>query len=261
MLKIVNIRPRSKLLGNSQMNYQKPAYRNILIVDDDQRLVEGLGDFLRPNGFKVHSCRFYEELPETIKTVQPVALLLDIMLPGEKDGFDLLRELRADSNLPVIMITARGDETDRIVGLEMGADDYLPKPFNPRELLARLRAVLRRCGQSSARPAAKKNAARKIFSGDFSLDLQNFTIGCQDKNIRLSNTAGNILKVFMEHAGETLSREKLIKMALGAGYNTVDRVIDVHISHLRSILRDINPEAEPIRTVWRAGYRWVAGND
>ena len=158
------------------MNEKRHFTWNLLFIENDLRQIEGVSDFLRPNGFLVHSLN--KTLPlEALRTLQPHLVLLDVMLPGDKDGFDILRDIRAKSDVPVIMVSARGSDMDKVVGLELGADDYVAKPFNPYELLARIKAVLRRNGKQAPLMAQEEqNTVQKIngrvlASGDFSLEV------------------------------------------------------------------------------------------
>jgi two-component system phosphate regulon response regulator OmpR len=182
-------------------------------------------------------------------------VVLDLMLPGE-DGLAVCRRLRAQPAAPaIIMLTAKGDEVDRIVGLEMGADDYLPKPFNPRELLARVNAVLRR--KSAAAPPGAPEAAGVHEFGAFSLNLATRTLTRAGKAVSLTTGEFSVLKVLVQHPRQPLSRDKLMELARGREYEVFDRSIDVQISRLRKIVEDDPSHPKHIQTVWGFGYVFV----
>ncbi len=229
--------------------------KKVLIVDDDHKLRELLTEYLTEFGFQVLSLPDGRRVLPAIKTGNPDIIILDIMLP-HKDGFEILREIRTEFIVPVIMLTARGEDTDRIVGLELGADDYLSKPFNPRELLARIRAVLRR----SAAPQGSESDRDKgylIEAGGLILNKATRTVKMGSEEVELSSTEYEILKVLMEHPNRALSRDQLMSMAKGRDFMAFDRSIDVHISKLRAKL-EINPRApKRIKTVWGTGYIFV----
>jgi two-component system phosphate regulon response regulator OmpR len=225
----------------------------ILLVDDDKRLHEGIRDYLEPHGYLIRSLYTGLHAVAEVDAFRPNLLLLDVMLPGGKDGFDLLREIRKRSRLPVVMLTARGEESDRIVGLEMGADDYLAKPFSPRELLARIKAVLRRV------EGGFTDEVDTLASGSFTLDMKRHSLCRQGKTLPLSTSEARILRVFLNHAGEVLSRDQILSLAFGNDHYAGDRNVDVHVSRLRGLLRGFAADLTPIRTVWGTGYRWVDG--
>lgn len=227
-----------------------------LLVDDDARLQASARDFLEPYGCKVTARMDGRGIEEALQEVRPDIVLLDVMLPGE-DGFSILRRLRAVSQIPVIMLTARGNDTDRIVGLEMGADDYIPKPFNPRELLARIKAVLRR---SAAQEGGASGQAGELAVGVTRLDLKRQRLHHRDSVQDLTTTEFRIVRAFMKRPDEVLSRDEIQTLAFGENYYCNDRNIDVYISRLRSTLRKLCGES-PIHTVWGSGYRWVTEED
>ncbi len=229
----------------------------VLMLDDDERLQHVVREFLEGHGFAVSALSSGKGLAQTLETEHPDILLLDVMLPGD-DGFTILRDLRAKSAIPVIMLTACGDETDRIVGLEIGADDYLGKPFNPRELLARIRAVLRRAPDKKNQPdKTDAGADERIHQDGFILDEKRQRLSRHDANVELSTTEFRILHAFMSRPGEVLSREKVLSLAFGDEHYVCDRNIDVYISRIRGILRKLGEKETRIRTVWGAGYSWV----
>jgi two-component system phosphate regulon response regulator OmpR len=183
-------------------------------------------------------------------------MVLDLMLPGE-DGLSICRRLRAENeSLPIIMLTARGEEVDRIVGLEMGADDYLPKPFNPRELLARIRAVLRRRA-GAAGGSAPLLEGGKVSFGPFTLDLGTRQLTRDGEALPLTSGEFSVLKVLVEHARRPLSRDQLMEMARGREHEAFDRAIDVQISRLRKLIEDSSSQPRYIQTVWGFGYVFV----
>lgn len=228
----------------------------IVMVDDDERLQSVVREYLENYGFTVTALPSGHKLAETMEAVKPDLLLLDVMLPGD-DGFAILRSLRGASRIPVIMLTACGDETDRIVGLETGADDYLAKPFNPRELLARIRAVLRRTGDSATETDIPKSAVPEITADGFVLDETKQRLTRGENGIDLSLTEYRILHAFMTRPGEVLSREKVLSLVFGDDHYVCDRNIDVYISRIRAILRKLGETETRIRTVWGTGYAWV----
>jgi DNA-binding response OmpR family regulator len=229
----------------------------ILMVDDDERLQIVVREFLESHGFAVSTLASGKGLTEAMQAEHPDLLLLDVMLPGD-DGFTILRALRAKSKIPVIMLTACGDETDRIVGLEIGADDYLGKPFNPRELLARIRAVLRRSPDKANREDAAAPADAGLLHLDgFTLDEKRQRLAYGDAGMDLSFTEFRSLHAFMSRPGEVLSREKVLSLVFGEDHYVCDRNIDVYISRIRGILKKLGETETRIRTVWGAGYSWV----
>ncbi len=229
--------------------------KRVLIVDDDQKLRALLTEYLTEFGFQTATLPDGRRILSAIKTENPHIIILDIMLP-HKDGFEILREIRTASTVPVIMLTARGEDADRIVGLELGADDYLPKPFNPRELLARIRAVLRR----SATPFednAGLDENYRVEAGGLILDKAKRSVKVGRDEVELSSTEYEILKVLMEHPNRTLSRDQLMSMAKGRDFMAFDRSIDVHISKLRAKVESNPRSPERIKTVWGTGYIFV----
>jgi two-component system, OmpR family, phosphate regulon response regulator OmpR len=227
----------------------------VLIVDDDLKLQKLLKEYLGGNGFSVWTLPDGSRVLETIRTEAPDIVILDIMLPG-KDGLEVLKVIRRDHALPVIMLTAKGEDTDRIVGLELGADDYLPKPFNPRELLARMKAVLRR-GASPDRPTAAAEALC-LQAGGLTLNKARQTVSTGEKELELSSTEYRILEVLMKYPNTVLSRDRLMTLARGRDFMAFDRSIDMHISKLRAKLEPDPRSPQRIKTVWGSGYLFVA---
>jgi two-component system response regulator CpxR len=222
----------------------------ILVVDDDIDLCELLSDYLTTEGFTVDVVHDGESGAERALAGDYSLVVLDVMLPGI-NGFEVLRRLRAGSATPVLMLTARGDDVDRIVGLELGADDYLPKPFNPRELVARIRAVQRR---TAAGPATGTAQGEKIAVGDVTLDLGARTVHVAGELLELTSLEFTLLEVLIRLAGQVVSREELSLQALGRELNAYDRSIDVHVSSLRRKLGTLGEESERIKTVRGIGY-------
>ena len=242
-------------------------HNKILIVDDDELLHERAGEFFRANGYVCAKLTDPSGVLEKLAAFKPDILLLDVMMPGE-DGFSALVRIREVSKVPVIMLTAKGQETDRIVGLELGADDYMPKPFSPRELLARIKAVLRRVHD----PEGPKKAALsddegsavtlayssgEVRSGSYVLDTRKQTLSYGGNTASLSTSELCILHTFMTRPGEVFSREQLMLTAFGSDEHSTTRSVDVHVSRLRSLLRDLGETSTRIRTVWGTGYCWL----
>jgi two-component system OmpR family response regulator len=225
---------------------------HILIVDDDAEIRGLLGDYLRKNGYRVTTAANGKEMRAAMDPARPDLVILDLMLPGE-DGLALCRDLRAGSNLPVIMLTARGEETDRIVGLEMGADDYVPKPFSPRELLARIKSVLRRA-RSLPENLAPEPAGAFLFAG-WTLDIATRNlVSPGGVVIALSGTEFRLIRIFLEHPHRVLTRDQLIDLMLSRDAGPFDRAIDVQVSRLRRRLGEDGRESALIKTVRGQGY-------
>ncbi|WP_371187720.1 two-component system response regulator OmpR [Thalassotalea maritima] len=227
----------------------------ILVVDDDMRLRALLERYLVEQGYLVRSAANSEQMDRLLERENFHLIVLDLMLPGE-DGLSICRRLRQDDNqVPIIMLTAKGDEVDRIIGLELGADDYMPKPFNPRELLARIKAVLRR--KTSEAPGAPSQSEEVIAFGDFSLNLATREMRKGDIAMPLTSGEFAVLKALITHPREPLSRDKLMNLARGRDYSALERSIDVQVSRLRRML-EVDP-ASPryIQTVWGLGYVFV----
>jgi len=223
---------------------------HILIVDDDVEIRHLLRDYLERNGLRATAVADGRGMRAALSKGQFDLVILDLMLPGE-DGLVLCRELRAHSNLPVVMLTARGDETDRIVGLEMGADDYLPKPFNPRELLARIKAVLRRT--QALPPTPELSEARCLHFAGWTLDLaRRQLVSATGVVVSLSGGEYRLLRIFLDHAQRVLSRDQLLDMSHGREGTPFDRSIDVQVGRLRRRLGD--DSASLIQTVRGEGY-------
>ncbi|MCC6534726.1 MAG: two-component system response regulator OmpR [Burkholderiales bacterium] len=228
----------------------------ILVVDDDLRLRDLLHRYLGEQGFAVQTAPDANAMDRLLNREIFDLLVLDLMLPGE-DGLAACRRLRATANpVPIIMLTAKGDEVDRIVGLEMGADDYLPKPFNPRELVARIHAVLRR-RQPPPPPGAPTQQDEVVTFGAFSLDLGTRTLRQGPDEVPLTTGEFALLKVLATHPRTPLSRDKLMELARGRELEAFDRSIDVQISRLRRLIEPDPSRPAFIQTVWGFGYVFV----
>jgi len=228
---------------------------NILIVDDDREIRELLKTYLERNGYRATTVADGRGMWDALYQHRIDLIVLDLMLPGD-DGLTLCRNLRAHatlSHLPVVMLTALGEETDRIVGLEMGADDYLPKPFNPRELLARIKSVLRRAQGVSANPESKETAQYHFNS--WTLDITSRQLSSPDGIVvALSDGEFRLLRVFLEHPNRVLSRDQLLDLTRGREVIPFDRSIDVQVGRVRKRLNDTGPEPLIIKTVRGEGY-------
>ena len=222
---------------------------NILIIDDDTQLTELLIEFLGSYKYKVVAQHTPEKGLEHFQKKGADAIILDIMLPG-MDGFQVLRKIRENSAIPVIMLTARGEVTDRIVGLELGADDYLSKPFEPRELLARIQSILRRTHTKAA-------IIEKVQIKGLSIDKNKQEVLLDDNPISLSTTEYEALILFVEHTGETLNREFLVENLRGISWQSYDRAIDVLVSRLRGKLGETPNKTRFIKTIHGVGYKFI----
>ena len=228
----------------------------ILIVDDDPRLRDLLRRYLGENGFNVLVSENGEAMKRLWVREHFDVLILDLMMPGE-EGLAILKRLRAEKDMtPVIMLTARGEDVDRILGLELGADDYLGKPFNPRELLARIHAVLRRRPRQDA-PGAPSMENEVVKFGDFELDLGTRVLKKNGEIVPLTTGEFAVLKAFARHPRQPLSRDKLMEMARGREYEAFDRSLDVQVSRLRKLLEPDPSKPRYLQTVWGLGYVFI----
>lgn len=227
----------------------------VLLVDDDVRLGQLLERLLKPEGLHV------ELVMDGLQGVRRATvevfdlIILDVMLPG-LDGFEVLRRIRSSSQVPVIMLTAKGTDNDRIVGLELGADDYLPKPFNPRELVARIKAVLRR-----AEGGTTTTRATLLEANGLVMDPGKREIHVDGEAVHLTTTEFDLLRCFMRYPGKVLSRDALMDMLRGVGYAAYDRSIDVHVKNLRAKIESDPRHPQRIKTVWGTGYMLAAPSD
>jgi DNA-binding response OmpR family regulator len=218
----------------------------ILVIDDDHELNGLLKTYLVKFGLNVNSATDPEQGLKLFKKLKPAVVILDVMLPG-KDGFEVCREIRSQSSVPVLMLTARGDVTDRVVGLEIGADDYLPKPFEPRELLARIRSVLRR----SAKPEPTGGSFK---SDSLIMDLLKRTVSLKGKPLDLTSTEFDILKLFLSRPGAVLDREQILETVHSDSSEAFNRSVDLAVSRLRAKLGDSGKKPRFIKTIWGTGY-------
>ena len=222
------------------------AERTLLVVDDDERLRSLLAEYLGGRGYAVLTAEGGEAGLARLRSGGVDLVVLDVMMP-DLDGFEVCRRLRSFSKVPVIMLTARGDELDRIVGLEIGADDYLSKPFNPRELLARIQAVLRRT-------EASPEVDGTLRAGPLSVDVDRRAVTLNGDRLTLTTTEFEILRTLVANAGRVIPRERLMELARGEEWAAFDRSVDVHISHLRRKLGDDSRQPVFIKTVRGVGY-------
>lgn len=235
-----------------------PMATQILVVDDDAELRDLLRDYLVRQGIEVSVLHDAASLERRLERERPDLIVLDLMMPGV-DGLTALRKLRATGDdIPVIMLTARADDVDRIVGLELGADDYLGKPFNPRELLARVQAVLRR---RRTVPSAAPEQREPFPFGRFQLDFQARTLNLEGRPLTLSGSEFALLKIFVNHPMRTLTRERLLELLHGPEYDGTDRGIDVQVWRLRRILESDPSTPRFIQTVRGRGYVFVPNGE
>ena len=229
--------------------------KKILMVDDDVRIRELLQRYLTEQGFNIKTAGDSKEMDMALAADSFDLLVLDLMLPGE-DGLAICRRLRANNiKTPIIMLTARGDEVDRIIGLEMGADDYLPKPFNPRELLARINAVMRRHEYNPESDIAGKSEAFSF--GEFIFDPSTRSLSRNGMQITITSGEFSLLKVFTEHPRQPLSRDRLMQLARGRELDVFDRSIDVQVSRLRRIVEPDPAHPRYLQTMWGFGYVFI----
>ena len=227
----------------------------ILVVDDDGRLRGLLQRFLEEQGFSVKAVADAEQMDRALSRELFDLMVLDLMLPGE-DGLSICARLReAENDLPIIMLTAKGDDAERIEGLEAGADDYLPKPFNPRELDARIRAVLRR--RTREVPGAPSKDSETVGFGPWQLDLSRRTLTRDGEEVNLTTGEFAVLKALVQHQREPLTRDKMMNLARGREWSAMERSIDVQVSRLRRLLEDDPSKPRYLQTVWGVGYVFV----
>ncbi|MGY0219336.1 response regulator [Endozoicomonadaceae bacterium StTr2] len=228
----------------------------ILLVDDDIELCELLKEYLSIEGYDVTAVHDGRSGVEAALSGEFQLVLLDVTLPA-LNGFEVLREIRRETQLPVLMLTARGDDVDRIVGLEIGADDYLPKPYHSRELVARIKAILRRAGSQSAEASPDRGGMLKV--GDLELNLANREVYVDGEQAQLTATEFLVLKALVESAGQLISREDLTQTALNRRLAPFDRAIDMHVSNVRKKISKRSDGGPRIKTVRGAGYFYTAG--
>ncbi|MDD4886621.1 MAG: two-component system response regulator OmpR [Thiomonas sp.] len=239
------------------MDHEKP--KKLMVVDDDARIRDLLRRYLSQEGYEVFVAEDSKAMSRIMVKERFDLIVLDLMLPGE-DGLSICKRLRASKDqTPIIMLTAKGEDVDRIIGLEVGADDYLPKPFNPRELLARISAVLRR-QPSPELPGAPSREDETVVFGPFSLDLARRELSKNGEVISLTTGEFAMLKALVRHPRQPLSRDRLAELARGRDYEAFDRSLDVAISRLRKIIETDAAHPRYIQTVWGVGYVFVPDN-
>ena len=222
------------------------AGRHIFIVEDDEDILGMIAYNLQKEGYRVSSLTSGQDAAASVRQALPDLVVLDIMLPNT-DGLDILRALRAEpmtGDVPVIMLTAKSREADRVVGLELGADDYMVKPFSPRELLARIKAVLRRTGQPQAGDV--------IRAGEMAIDRRKQKVTVSGREVALTSTEFRILELLAQHPGEVFSRERILDMVFGYSTDAYERTVDTHVKTLR---KKLGPARELVETVRGSGYR------
>ena len=221
----------------------------ILVVDDEPKIVKQAKDYLERGGFQVVTAADGSMALAQARHERPDLVVLDLNLPG-MDGLDVCRALRRESDVPIIMLTARVDETDRLIGLELGADDYITKPFSPREMVARVRAVLRRVQGGVRHPGL-------IRAGDLEIDLHGYRVSRGGEPIHLTRSEFNLLAVLAQHPGQTFSRAQLLDRVHGVAYEGFDRSIDAHVKNLRRKLEPDPAEPQYVLTVYGIGYKFA----
>jgi DNA-binding response OmpR family regulator len=221
---------------------------HILIIDDDKKLNSLLEDYLPAYGYSTTSVTDPVSGLKLILSDQPDLVILDVMLP-DMDGFEVLREIRKDSDIPVLMLTARGEVTDRVVGLELGADDYLPKPFEPRELVARIQSVLRR--------HTKPQSGHILQAGELILEKERHSVSFKGRRLDLTSLEFDLLLVFMQNPGKVLSRDSIMERTHKMDWEAFNRTVDVLVSRLRTKLGENSKNPQYIKTIWGKGYTFI----
>ena len=233
--------------------------KKVLVVDDDPNIVEVLRLYFDKDGFAVVSCLTGDKAVETFQTSQPDLVVLDLMLPG-KDGYDICREIRKTSDVPIIMLTARSDTLDKVVGLELGADDYLQKPFEPKELLARVKAVLRRTKKqetTSSESKDNKDNTEVISYEGFTVDTARYVVTVDGKEIDIPPKELELLFFLASHPNRVFTREQLLENVWGYDFYGESRTVDVHVKRIREKLEKPNVKTNwQIKTVWGVGYKF-----
>jgi two-component system, OmpR family, response regulator CpxR len=225
----------------------------LLIIDDDHGLVSLLKRFLEGEGFRVDAAYDRATGLSAALSNDHELIILDVMLPGGT-GFELLKTLRLQSSIPVLLLTARGEAVDRILGLEIGADDYLAKPFDPRELVARIRAIFRRTRETPPTATHRPEHGDVLRVGDISMSLGTRTVTCSNTPVDLTSVEFNVLELLLRNAGKVVTREQIAEVALGRPLNIFDRSVDVHVSRLRKKLSSCSGSEELIRPIRGTGY-------
>jgi DNA-binding response OmpR family regulator len=233
----------------------------ILVIDDDVELCSLVAEYLEPEGFQIEAVHDGNRGLDRALNGEHLLVVLDVMLPG-MNGFDVLRRIRNTSRIPVLLLTARGEDVDRIVGLEIGADDYLPKPFNPRELVARIRAILRRTqAAEKTGEGIDDQIPDVVHVGDIELDPATRIVRQNGKPIELTSVEFNLLHVLLREAGRVVTREHLVDAVLSRKFSPFDRSIDMHVSKVRKKLGDSDNGSDHIKTVRGVGYIFAHPRD
>ncbi len=228
-------------------------YGTILLVEDDASLAQWVAEYLTEQGYTTHVCHRGDEVVSQVKTLNPNIVLLDIMLPGQ-DGISVCRELRSFYNAPIIMLTARDEEMDEVIGLEVGASDYIMKPVRPRALLARIKAALRQ----SSEPNKLEKVESTISVGSLNINTESRNVKFNGQNINISSAEYLLLHYLASNAGQVVSRDAVFKATKGREYDGLDRSVDVLISALRKKFSDDPQNPEKIKTIWGRGYLLVS---
>ena len=244
-------------MAAKSMNIREPGER-VLVIDDDVELCELVTEYLQTEGFRVEAINDGTDAVEMAASGDYRLIILDVMLPG-MNGFEVLRRIRGRSQIPVLMLTARGEEVDRIVGLEVGADDYLPKPFNPRELVARIRAILRRTQEEAS--GFVPSQPESLSLGDIELDTGSRRVQCAGQAIELTTVEFDLLEEFLRPAGSVMKREELVERVLGRTFSPFDRSIDMHVSKLRRKLGPHPDGSQRIKSIRSVGYLYTSSPD
>ncbi len=226
--------------------------QKVLVIDDDEKLNDLLQDYLANYGFDVVSSTHPVEGLELIISQAPDLVILDVMLP-EMDGFEVCKKIRQDSSIPVIMLTARGEITDKVVGLELGADDYLPKPFEPRELVARIQSVLRR--------STHLKSSSLLTFNELTVNLENHEVKIKGEIIDLTSTEFELLTLFVKNPGKVLNRDQIMECVSGIEWESFNRSVDVLVSRLRQKLRDDPKHPCYLKTIWGTGYLFLGKSE
>lgn len=226
----------------------------VLIIDDDEKLNELLTEYLGRYGFEVKTITSPTEALDFIKSYQPNLIILDIMLP-EMDGFEVCKVIRQESSIPIIMLTARGEVTDKVVGLEIGADDYMPKPFEPRELVARIQSVLRRSNSET------KSSSPVLAFGELKVNLENHDVLIGDQELELTSTEFELLTLFVKNPGKVMSRDQIMEWVSGIEWESFNRSVDVLVSRLRQKLGDDPKHPRYLKTIWGTGYLFLGKHE
>jgi two-component system alkaline phosphatase synthesis response regulator PhoP len=222
----------------------------VLVVDDEQKIVKTVRAYLEKAGYRVVTAGDGQTALTVFRHEKPGLVILDLGLPG-LDGLDVARSLRRDGNVPIIMLTARVEETDRLVGLELGADDYVTKPFSPRELVARVRAVLRRAGRE------REPAAQPITAGDVAIDVERRAVTVAGRAVELTATEFDLLVVLVSHPGRVFTRMELLDRVQGYAFEGYERTVDAHVKNLRQKIEPDPKQPRYLLTVFGVGYRFV----